>query len=222
MYPHLGKNWINDNNISILAVGGKTEFWKYRKKLNELHIRGYIIADFDFFLRQINEFLTQAYPRGYEKVDKLLDKINGLKSKIIQPKFEAPPEIDDIAQDLISKVIELGYKLSIKDVYHKIKEEVKLKKLSDIQEIFHEEIRDIQSDLKSIGVYFLDGELEDLYSTEAIESLKTISGKEEKPIHLVSNLLTDSTPITHFIDCSKYFSFFEHYCSNLGLLHQSE
>lgn len=56
----LGRNWINDFNISIIPVGGKTEFWKYSKKLDEVKIRWYILADFDFFLRGLAEFLTKT------------------------------------------------------------------------------------------------------------------------------------------------------------------
>ncbi|MDG6250056.1 AAA family ATPase [Methanocalculus sp.] len=71
--PDLGENWLNDCNISIIAVSGKTEFWKYAKKLNELAIDNYIAADFDFLFNGLNAFVNEidADPKVKEGVDKL-------------------------------------------------------------------------------------------------------------------------------------------------------
>lgn len=212
VHPELGKNWINDNNISILSVGGKSEFWKYRKKLSELKIRGYIIADFDFFLRQINEFLTETTQN-----QPLINRLNSLKGKIIQPTYSPSQKVEDLIKNLITEIGDSGYKLSKKDIFHKIKEEIKLKKITDIDSKYHNEIREIQIELEKIGVYFLDGELEDLYLQDAINGLKGISGKEEKPIYLVSNLITETNPITKMINCDKYIYFLEKYCEKVGL-----
>lgn len=71
----LGKNWINENNYSIIAVGGKSEFWKYHVKLTELNIKHAVIADFDFLNKDLNEFFTKS---SYPKIWK--DKLNKIKS----------------------------------------------------------------------------------------------------------------------------------------------
>jgi putative ATP-dependent endonuclease of the OLD family len=73
----LGDAWLNDNNISIISVGGKTEFWKYRNKLDELKIPNLVLADFDFFLRQLSEFATKL---KWTEDDK--NKLNTLKGKL--------------------------------------------------------------------------------------------------------------------------------------------
>jgi len=44
----LGKNWLNDYNISIINSGGKMEFWKYVKIFNDIEIPWLVLADFDF------------------------------------------------------------------------------------------------------------------------------------------------------------------------------
>ena len=52
-----GKNILNNNDISIVKVGGKTYFDIYRKVLNELKIKNYIIADYDIINRGIDSLL---------------------------------------------------------------------------------------------------------------------------------------------------------------------
>lgn len=40
----LGENWLNEQNISIIAVGGKGEFAKYVKKLKDLNIPVFVLS----------------------------------------------------------------------------------------------------------------------------------------------------------------------------------
>ncbi len=91
---HLGENWLDDQNISIIAVGGKTEFWKYVKKLNELAIENYVVADFDFLFDGLNDYVknVNASPLIKEEVERLKGKIGLQKSNI-------PKSIDDLASE---------------------------------------------------------------------------------------------------------------------------
>lgn len=73
----IGENWLNDFNYSIISVGGKGEFWKYRKILNELNIPNFILGDFDFFLRSLSEFATKLNWGEDKKIF-----LNTLKSKL--------------------------------------------------------------------------------------------------------------------------------------------
>ena len=46
----IGKNWLNNYNISVINVGGKAWFWKYRNILEKkLQIPVFTLADFDYF-----------------------------------------------------------------------------------------------------------------------------------------------------------------------------
>lgn len=55
----LGRNWLNDYNISIINCGGKHEFWKYVKISNEFKIPWLLIADFDYLREGLNDFFTK-------------------------------------------------------------------------------------------------------------------------------------------------------------------
>lgn len=73
----LGRNWLNDYNISIINCGGKHEFWKYVKILNEFEIPWLLIADFDYLREGLNDFFTKlSYKQHFQ------DGLNALKSKI--------------------------------------------------------------------------------------------------------------------------------------------
>ena len=73
--PGAGKNWLNENNISILNVGGKSEFWKYSQVLQELKIPFFVIPDFDFLNNGISEYFTQLKFAKNKQ-----DELNTLKS----------------------------------------------------------------------------------------------------------------------------------------------
>lgn len=76
----LGKNWLNDYNVSIVNCGGKNEFWKYANVFNELEIPWLIIADFDYFRDGLNDFFTKlSYEKGFS------DELNALKSCVSIP-----------------------------------------------------------------------------------------------------------------------------------------
>jgi putative ATP-dependent endonuclease of OLD family len=55
----LGENWLNDYNISILNCGGKAELWKYAEILNEIKIKYFVTADFDFLRNGLSEYYTK-------------------------------------------------------------------------------------------------------------------------------------------------------------------
>ena len=92
----LGEKWPNNNNISVIPVGGKKEFWKYSQKLNEAGIGCYVLADFDFFRDGLSDYLTKLNftslkikhntingKIGSQKnIKKMTDLANGIKKEI--------------------------------------------------------------------------------------------------------------------------------------------
>lgn len=107
---NLGGNWLDEKNISIISVSGKSEFLKYSKKLDELKIPWVIWADFDFIPRCLSEFLT-----GRSVDSKLIQKLNTLKSEISQKltpskeykKFqEIPIEFHSRVKDILTKLLD--------------------------------------------------------------------------------------------------------------------
>ena len=87
----LGRNWLNDYNISIINCGGKHEFWKYVKILNEFEIPWLLIADFDYLREGLNDFFTKlSYEQHFQ------DDLNALKSKINNSgKYKSISDIDN-------------------------------------------------------------------------------------------------------------------------------
>jgi predicted ATPase len=159
----LGDAWLNDNNISIISVGGKTEFWKYRNKLDELRIPNLVLADFDFFLRQLSEFATKL---KWTEADK--NKLNTLKGK-------------------------LGDVQGVKRFSQLVSNQ--------------KEVQNYLRELKiSRGIFVLSGELEDFFTRNCMEGLTGMSlGKEEKAIHVVSNMVNDQTGIDTLVNCDEYY-----------------
>lgn len=101
----LGKNWLNDYNISIINCGGKMEFWKYVKIFNELDMPWLIIADFDFLRDGLNDFFTKL-SWGPD----FINNLNSLKSKItITGKYKS---ISDIGDELLKQETK-GYILKL-------------------------------------------------------------------------------------------------------------
>ncbi|MHA4844524.1 ATP-dependent nuclease [Flavitalea antarctica] len=202
--PELGINWLNDKNMSVVSVGGKTEFWKYYKKLNELKIKSYVLADFDFFLRKFNEFLTHLKAKQ-ENVNEL----NALKSKLGLPDIELKRKILEEIANFQTFLNKEGYTIDEKELRSKLKEPFKVKKLNQIDTLHHKEIKALLDKYKALGIFILENELEDYYTEQCKKLTRGISGKEEKPIYIISQLVNDKTRIVDLIDCTEYIAFLD-------------
>jgi len=208
--PELGPNWIDDKNISILSVGGKSEFWKYTNKLNELSIRNYIVADFDFFLRNLGEFLTYA---RFEQA--LIDNLNALKSDLGHPNIHLARKIVEEITKFKNLLDAEGYELDEKDIKVKIKEPFKIKKLDQIKPQFIDDVRAFLALLRERNIFILENELEDYYTDLSRMQLRGIHGKEEKPIYLVTQCLRSYAEIPNYINCFEYLLLFDIVASSI-------
>lgn len=103
----LGENWLNDYNISILNCGGKAELWKYAEILNEIKIKYFVTADFDFLRNGLSEYYTKL---GFHK--NISDDLNALKSKItttLSGKFKHISQLDGSKETQDSVLNYLSY-----------------------------------------------------------------------------------------------------------------
>ena len=201
--PKLGSNWLNDYNFSIISVTGKTEFWKYTNKLNELGISNTVLADFDFFLRQLPEFFTKTQNHIS------LSELNALKGRLNINTRELSEEIVKQMQELISTLKAQNLSLDEKELRSKIKEPYKIKRLEQINTQYHSQIKNYLLNLKEQNIFILEKELEDYFTDHCKLQTKRISGKEEKPIHIVSQLITSPADLLEYIDCNEYINVFE-------------
>lgn len=104
----LGKNWLNDNNISVVPVTGKTEFWKYAQKLDQVKIKWNLLADYDFFKEGLGDFLTKM------EFDSLKDEHNGINGKINQGDIK---DIDLLEEKIKQKIVAFLVKLKKKNIF---------------------------------------------------------------------------------------------------------
>ncbi len=94
------KDWLNENNISILNVGGKTEFWKYAEVLQELEIPFFIIPDFDFLNNGISDYFTKL-----EFIQDKIDRLNTLKSTCSLTNIKKLASLQNTEQESVEKYI---------------------------------------------------------------------------------------------------------------------
>ncbi len=195
----LGENWLNDKNCSVIAVGGKTEFSKYYNKLTELGIDCYILADFDFLLRQFSSFLTNV-----RSLSSIKDSYNAFNSQISANRSLAVKIIEKI-NEFKSYLESEGLKIDSKEIQNRIKEPLRIKKFEQIKEEHKVKVQEFMHLLRTHNIFILRGELENYFSDECKEKTRSIQGKEEKPIFIVSQLVNEAEDIIGLINCEEYF-----------------
>lgn len=201
--PELGEHWINERNISVISVGGKSEFAKYANKLNELKITYYILADFDFLLRGLSEFFTII-----KMAQKGIDALNSLKSQLELNTFKLPASIENYVDEFISKVEDEHLKVDRKALRKYIKLPFTAKKICDFEDDKQQLITEFMRRLHKINLFILKGELENYYTDECRMSLPPNLGKEETPIYIVSEMLSEDKNICDLINTEEYFNLF--------------
>lgn len=195
----LGENWLNDKNCSVIAVGGKTEFGKYYNKLTELGIDCYILADFDFLLRQFASFLTNV-----KSLSTIKDKYNAFNSQISSNRNLAVKILDKI-NEFKGYLQSEGLKIDSKEIQNKLKEPLRIKKFDQIKEEHKAKVQEFMHLLRTYNIFILSGELENYFSDECKQKVRSIQGKEEKPIYIVSQLVSEAEDIIKLINCEEYF-----------------
>lgn len=107
--------FLDYNNCSLIKVGGKTYFGIYRRMLEKLGKKVYIIGDYDNLKEEINEYLT----------DDLLQKLNNIKSQFggLKPFNQYTPEqqkeLEKIFSHLKNKNIYILHNGALEDYYNK-------------------------------------------------------------------------------------------------------
>ncbi|MCR9066494.1 MAG: ATP-dependent endonuclease [Cytophagales bacterium] len=206
--PDLGENWLDEQNISVIAVGGKGEFSKYVNKLNDLKIPVFVLADFDFFLRGLPRFFSDlSYPQG------TLDELNALKGKLHLDTYVLSKEILNQIKTFTSSFKETGLKVDESEIKRAFKEKVTAKRISHFAEDKQTLIKSYLKRLEKIDLFILENELENYFTEECKLLCKGINGKEEKPIFIVSQLLSDDLLIDKLIDTTEYLNFLNHVSS---------
>lgn len=171
-------NILNNNDISVIKVGGKTYFDIYRKVLNELKIKNYIIADYDIINRGIDSLLDD---NEKHTVSEIRTKIQGgLKNnKKIKKETESRDwnSLVDILDNIVNKK---QYDSKLDDTWKTFKGRIFEKnKLKDLDQETQEEIIEFITDMYKKDIFIMkNGELEDYYKKDNFgEEFTNIGGK---------------------------------------------
>jgi predicted ATP-dependent endonuclease of OLD family len=204
----LGENWLNEQNISVIAVGGKSEFSKYVKKLNDLHIPVFVLADFDFFLRGLTNYFTELNFK-----QNVLDEVNGLKSKLHLNTFALSEKIIEQINLFTKNFADTGLKIDEREIKRAFKEKIIAKRLCHFSHENQVIIKEYLQRLQKIDLFILENELENYFTDEFKVLCTKNMGKEEKPIYIVSQLLSNELLIDKLIDTTEYLNFLNHVSS---------
>lgn len=173
-----GKNVLNNNDISIIKVGGKSYFNIYRKVLNDLNIKNYIIADYDIITNGLDSLIDdtdkQNIAKIRSKISETLKNNKKLKKEIESRDWESLVKI----LDKIST--EQCYDSGLNELWNTFKNRMYTKdKLCDLDKNLQDEILNFILGLYKKNIFIMKkGELEDYYLKENFDSeFSNISGK---------------------------------------------
>lgn len=173
-----GKNILNNNDISIIKVGGKTYFDIYRKVLNELSIKNYIIADYDIINRGLDNLLEDDEKQKLSDIrGKIKEKMKN--SRKIKKEMESR-DWESLVKILDKMSINQQYDTDLKEIWNTFKSRMYTKdKLQDLDKELKEEILSFILDKYTKNIFIMQkGELEDYYIKENFgEDFSNISGK---------------------------------------------
>lgn len=173
-----GKNILNNNDISIVKVGGKTYFDIYRKVLNELKIKNYIIADYDIINRGIDSLLDDDEKHKVAEIRaKIQEKLKN--NKKINKEMESR-DWNSLVKILDKIVNGKQYDSELDDIWITFKGRIFEKyKLKDLDQETKKEISKFITDMYGKGIFIMqNGELEDYYKKDNFgEEFTGIGGK---------------------------------------------
>ena len=173
-----GKNILNNNDISIVKVGGKSYFGIYRKVLDDLNIKNYIIADYDIINRELAPLLTVEEKQNLANIRTRIPQ--QLKTSSSIKKETSSRDWESLVREIEKIIKEQKYDASLKDVWETFRDRIYTKDgLSELDDTLKEEIIKFIYSLYDKNIFIMQkGELEDYYKKENFgEEFTNISGK---------------------------------------------
>ena len=219
----LGENWLNDYNVSIINCSGKGNFYKYAKILNKLEIPYFIMADFDFLRRGLDDYLDKM---GYDI--EFINKVKSLANEMNN--FDNRDSIKNKVSQFVQELIDEGILPELKSKKKgKIRYEIfnTIKKYSGANTKYIEQIEDdelkneilrLLKELKNKNIFILTGELENFYKDTVNDIINNKMKKEEKVIKIIENSI--DKPITEYVKHDEFYELLELFvekCLNLEI-----
>lgn len=203
------KNLLNNNDISIIKVGGKSYFNIYRKVLNELNIKNYIIADYDIINKELESLLDDENKR---KLGIIKNKIKEQLKSSKEIKKETNSRDWDSLVDLLDSMIEKQtYDEKLSEIWKDFRIRMFRKyKLENLDVNLQNEILEFISEMYNKDIFIMkNGELEDYYKRENFgEDFTNISGKGI--IAYKISELSEKYSINKYININEYKEILKH------------
>ncbi len=206
-----GKNVLNNNDISIIKVGGKSYFSIYRKVLNELNIKNYIIADYDILSKELECLLDDENKR----------KLSIIKSKMNE-ELKSSTEIKKVTYsrdwstlvDLLDNMIEnKNYDDKIEEVWKNCRIRMfKKSKFKSLDTNLQNEVLSFISEMYNKDIFIMkNGELEDYYKTENFgEDFNNINISNKGIIAYRISELSEKYDINKYMNIIEYKEILAH------------
>ncbi len=173
-----GKNILNNNDISIIKVGGKSYFGIYRKVLDELNIKNYIIADYDILNKGLETLLDDNNKNKLNTIrSRINEEIKNNKSINKETNSRDWSQLANILDEMTEKQI---YDSRINEVWKNFRNRIfKKNKLEDLDKELKAEMINFIAEMYNRDIFIMkNGELEDYYKRENFgEDFNNISGK---------------------------------------------
>lgn len=197
------KDMLNNNDVSIIKVGGKSYFDIYRKVLDELGIDNYIIADYDI----INNGLEKLLENDDKKT---LLEIKSQIGEVLKKNSEIRKEMSSLDwKELVSVLDEMverhAYNEQLDKKWELFRQRIHQKSnLSDLPEELQNRIVALINTLYGKRIFIMQkGELEDYYKKDNFEEeLANISGKGIKAYKIAE--LAAYNGIEKYMDINEY------------------
>ena len=198
-----GKNILNNNDISIIKVGGKSYFYIYRKVLNELNIKNYIIADYDILNRGLETLLEECDKNKLNTIRSQIDEeIKNNKSINKETNSRDWKYLASILDEMTEKNF---YDNRINEIWANFRTRIfKKNKLEDLNQDLKVEILIFITDMYNKDIFIMKkGELEDYYKEENFGSeFLNINAKGIKAYKISE--LAESGKIDKYMNIDEY------------------
>ncbi|AGB18198.1 chromosome segregation protein SMC [Thermoanaerobacterium thermosaccharolyticum] len=213
---------LDNSNISVAKVGGKSLFKPYMQLLSCMGIEYYVIADFDILeegLEQLNSFIINFDREELNDIRKSFSELlsNGSewkKNSKIKPVLFEPEKSCDAKEfcNIMDKVCsEEQYSEELGSIWNYLRPKVRRKVTYDMlkqNESLKNKVFDYIDRLKESNIFILKkGELED-YLTPSGKKIIEESGfagqKELKIIKLVESISNQEIKLRDVIDVDEY------------------
>ena len=211
------KGYLDKKNISVIQVGGKSQFPSYIKILRDLDIKYYVIADFDYLERGIEQIANYVDGFDIETLGVIRNGMNVYKSgfakaKEIRKKILSPQQQDaKVLCEILDKICDKQeYDSRLKELWLYLRPKVS-KKISyeDFKDdkLLKTKVDNFMEKLSKNNIMILrKGELED-YFTEAAEKLlsdSSVRGKELGVLRLLEAINSEQYTIRDLLNIEDY------------------